>query len=71
MITVRRETIADETIDFLQSNENEEFFLYAQFWDPHLPYKRSDEEIERFLDETSLPPYPTEEQFERHSEWDA
>lgn len=42
------ETVADRALDFLVHHADEDFFLYAQFWDSHAPYKRSDEEIQRF-----------------------
>jgi len=65
----RAETVADRALTFLERNADDDFFLYAQFWDPHAPYNRSDEEEEAFAD-TSLPPYPTEEQIADHQDWD-
>lgn len=68
--TPRAETVADEAIRFLDAHDSEEFFLYAQFWDPHGPYNRSEVEVERFRD-GPVPPYPTAEQLSEHRTWDA
>ena len=68
--TPRAETVVDEAIDFIDSLDAEEFFLYTQFWDPHGPYNRSDNEIEEFRG-CSLPPYPTAEQISEQRTWDA
>ena len=68
--TPRAEMVADIATDFLDENADGDFFLYAQFWDPHAPCKRSDDEIDEFED-TPLPPYPTEEMIDEHTEWDA
>lgn len=57
--TVRGETVADHVTEFIRNTGDEEFFLYAQFWDPHGPYNRSADEVQRF-DDVSPPPYPTE-----------
>jgi arylsulfatase A-like enzyme len=67
--TVRAETVADMTIDLLPEDNSSGFLLYSQFWDPHGPLLRPDEEVERFSD-ISLPPYPTDEQITAHQEWD-
>lgn len=48
---------------------DDDWFLYAQFWEPHLPYTRPDEEVARFAD-TPVPEYPTEDQIESHHDWD-
>ncbi|QLH78448.1 sulfatase-like hydrolase/transferase [Halosimplex rubrum] len=48
----------------------DDLFQYVQYWDPHGPYRRSDEEVERFS-EYPTPPYPTAEQIEEHRTWDA
>jgi arylsulfatase A-like enzyme len=68
--TPRAETVADLALDFVRDNAGEPFFLYAQFWDPHAPYNRSEAEIEPFRD-GPLPPHPTAEQIEAHQSWDA
>ncbi|KZN23311.1 hypothetical protein A4G99_14865 [Haladaptatus sp. R4] len=68
--TPRAETVADEAIDFIVNLDAEEFFLYAQFWDPHGPYNRSESEIEEFRG-CPLPPHPTAEQIAEHRTWDA
>lgn len=70
MQTPRAETIADLGIEFISQNKDDDFFLYTQFWDPHTPYNRNEEEIERFRG-TPLPPYPTEDQLQSHQEWNA
>ena len=67
--TPRAETVTDIAIEELESVDGDSFFLYAQYWDPHAPYNRSEDEIDRFRD-TPLPPYPTEEQLADHREWD-
>jgi arylsulfatase A-like enzyme len=68
--TPRAETVADLALSFVEDNADEPFFLYTQFWDPHAPYNRADEEIEPFRD-GSLPARPTAEQIEAHQSWDA
>lgn len=70
MQTPRAETVVDLAIDFIEQNTETDFFLYSQFWDPHAPYNRTDEEIERFRDNT-LPTHPTAESIETHRDWDA
>jgi len=67
--TPRAEVVTDEAIAALSANETDDIFLYAQYWDPHAPYNRSEEEIERFRD-VELPPYPTADQLEEHQTWD-
>jgi arylsulfatase A-like enzyme len=67
--TPRAETVTDLAIDALDGRDAAEWFLYAQYWDPHAPYNRSDEEIERFRD-VDMPPHPTEDQVTAHQEWD-
>lgn len=68
--TPRAETVIDEAITALERQDDEEFFLYLQMWDPHAPYKRSDEEIDQFRD-VKLPKYPTAAQIKNHQSWDA
>jgi len=58
--TPRAETVADRALDCLDRHGDEDFFLYAQFWDPHTPYNRSEDEIDRF--DPPRPAYPTDEQ---------
>lgn len=68
--SVRGETVADAAIDALNERADDDFFLYVQFWDPHGPYQRADEEVEQFRDGPT-PPYPTEEHIREHLTWDA
>lgn len=68
--TPRAGTVADRAIESLEAIDDEDFFAYVQFWDPHVPYNRSEEEVDRFRTETPLPPYPTAEQIAAHNEWD-
>ncbi|MFB6135620.1 MAG: sulfatase [Halobacteriaceae archaeon] len=65
----RAEVVADRALEVVDRNADEDFYLQVQFWDPHGQYHRTDGEVERFRDETPLPPYPTEEQLDRHAEW--
>ncbi|MEF8781214.1 MAG: sulfatase [Haloferacaceae archaeon] len=67
--TPRAEAVTDETIAALESHDGSEFFAYAQYWDPHAPYNRSQEEIDRFRD-VDLPPHPTAEGLAEHRRWD-
>ena len=67
--TPRASEVVDRSIDALDRTDDD-FFLYAQFWDPHAPYNRSDEEIDRFRD-GDLPPHPTADQLAEHRTWDA
>lgn len=70
--TPRAEDVANLAIDVLEGIDvtEEPFFLYAQFWDPHEPYNRTESEIEPFRDETPMPPHPTATQIENHQDWD-
>jgi len=65
--TPRAEHVSDIGLSVLEDMDDE-FFLYLQYWDPHIPYYRSEEEIDRFRD-PPLPPYPTEEQIEDENHW--
>jgi len=67
--TVRGERVADRAIERLEAMADDDFVLYAQFWDPHTPYNRDDDEVEQFRD-GPLPPYPTQEQIDDHGAWD-
>ena len=68
--TPRAGAVTDEAISALEANADEEaFFLYAQYWDPHAPYNREEEAIDRFRD-VDLPPYPTVDQIADHQTWD-
>jgi arylsulfatase A-like enzyme len=69
--TPRAGTVANLAIDFIKRHQETDFFLYTQFWDPHEPYNRTEEEIEEFRGETPLPPYPTADQISTHRDWDA
>jgi arylsulfatase A-like enzyme len=57
-------------IEVIDDRAGEEFLHYTQFWDPHDPYNRTDEQVDRFRD-GPLPPYPTEEQIADHQDWNA
>ncbi len=65
--SVEAEEVVDIGLDFLKDAE-EEFFLYLQFWDPHMPMQRPGEEVEKFED-LEIPEYPTEEQIKDHQDW--
>jgi arylsulfatase A-like enzyme len=67
---IQGEYIIDRTFDIIKRIREDEVFLYVQFWDPHAPYNRTDEEVEPFR-QVELPPYPTAEDIDRHREWDA
>jgi arylsulfatase A-like enzyme len=67
--TPRASAVVDRSIDALDRTDDD-FFLYAQFWDPHAPYNRSEEEIDRFRG-GDPPPYPTADQLAEHRTWDA
>lgn len=66
--TVRGEKVADQALEIINSKQDN-FFLYIQFWDPHIPCKRSENEIESFLD-SELPDYLTKARFYEHLEKD-
>jgi arylsulfatase A-like enzyme len=68
--TPRAETIVDLSLNIINQNLDDDFFMYVQFWDPHMPYNRSESEIDRFQ-RINLPKYPTNDQIESHIEWDA
>lgn len=63
--TVKAEEVADHSTGLIKENSEEDFLLYSQFWDTHVPYNSG----EKFK-EAKLPAYPTEEQIEEHREWD-
>jgi len=70
--TPRAETVTDlavEALDDVDRRGDGDGLLYVQYWDPHAPYNRTDEEVERFRG-GDLPPFPTAEQIETHREWD-
>lgn len=66
----RGEDVTRLATDALDRHGDDEFFQYVQYWDPHGPYRRTDEQVERFRD-GPVPPYPTAEQIEEHLTWDA
>ncbi len=68
--TVRAEHVVDEAIDVLDSRDGDEFVLYIQLWDPHSPYNRPQDEVDRFRD-GPLPTHPTAEAIDTHREWNA
>lgn len=66
----RGEDVTGLASNVIQNHSDEEFFLYSQYWDPHGPYRRTDAEVERFRGYPA-PPYPTDEQIDKHLTWDA
>ncbi|WP_276257391.1 sulfatase [Haloglomus litoreum] len=67
-MTPQAEDVVDTARDVLERNDDP-VFCYAQFWEPHLPYTRPDEEVAGFAD-TPMPPYPTEDDIAAHHEWE-
>ena len=65
---VEAEEVTEIGLDFLEDTEDD-FFLYLQFWDPHMPMQRPEEEVEKFED-MDIPEYPTEDQIENHQDWE-
>jgi arylsulfatase A-like enzyme len=66
--SVEAEEVVDHGLKFLEDSDSE-FFLYLQFWDPHVPMQRPEEEVEEFKD-MDIPDYPTEKQIEKHQSWE-
>lgn len=66
--SVNADEVTEISLDFLERTE-EDFFLYTQFWDPHVPMQRPDKEVEKF-EEMEIPEHPTEEQIKEHQDWD-
>lgn len=66
--TVDAEEVADISLDFLERTD-EDFMLYMQFWDPHVPLRRPEKEVEKFED-AEIPEKPTEEQIKKHQDWE-
>jgi arylsulfatase A-like enzyme len=66
--TARGESVVDTAIALL--GPDTEQFLYVQLWDPHEPYKRTDDQIEPFQDGLEHE-YSTAEKIEEQLEWDA
>lgn len=67
---IEAEYVIERALDALERNSGDDLYLYVQMWDPHAPYNRTDEEIERFRS-VDLPPYPTQDDLDHHQEWDA
>ena len=67
--TARGEDVTDAAMSFLDRHTESDLFLYAQYWDPHGPYKRTDQEIEEFHGDLQHP-YPTAEQISEHRSWE-
>lgn len=67
--TVRGERVTDRAREFVGRNQDSEFFLYVQYWDPHGPYNRTDAERARF-DDTVPHPVPSRERLSTHTTWD-
>jgi arylsulfatase A-like enzyme len=61
--TPRAETVADRALSWLDRVESSAWLLYVQFWDPHTPYNRTDEETAQF--DPPRPPHPTDEAIAR------
>lgn len=68
--TPRAEDVTDRALDVLDRHDDEDVFLYTQYWDPHAPYNRSEAEVAAF-ENPPLPPHPTEDQIADHQDWDA
>lgn len=66
--SVEAEDVADHGLEFLE-NSGDEFMLYLQFWDPHMPMQRPEDEVEEFED-MDIPEHPTDEQIEEHQSWE-
>lgn len=66
--TVRGARVARKAADIVAARASADFLLYAQYWDPHGPYNRSTEEVDRFRGVEH--PYPTEDQIQDHQSWD-
>lgn len=66
--SVEAEEVVDIGLDFLEDAQDD-FFLYLQFWDPHMSMQCPEEEVEKFED-MSIPKYPTDEDIEEHQDWD-
>ena len=64
---VEAEEVTEHGLDFLEDS-GEDFMLYLQYWDPHMPMQRPEEEVEEFED-MEIPEYPTEEQIKEHQSW--
>ena len=66
--SVKAEEVTEIGLDFLEDSK-EDFFLYLQFWDPHVPMQRPEKEVKNFED-MKIPEYPTEEQIKNHQDWE-
>lgn len=66
--SVPAEEVTEISLEFLERTD-EDFFLYAQFWDPHMPMQRPEDEVEKFED-MDIPENPTGEQIEDHQSWE-
>lgn len=53
--TVDGEKVREKALNWLEDSSKEDFFLYIQFWDPHVPCMREEKEIEQIDDQ--LPEY--------------
>ena len=68
--TPRAATVVDDAIDTFERHDGDDLFAYVQFWDPHAPYLRSDDEVREF-EPVSMPTHPTQDQLADHRNWDA
>ncbi|SEO21012.1 Arylsulfatase A [Halogranum amylolyticum] len=68
--TPRAADVADLAIDALREHATDDTFVYAQFWDPHTPYKQPGLDDAEGSAEYPLPPHPTAETIEEHQTWD-
>lgn len=53
--TVDGKKVREKALNWLSANKDTDFFLYIQFWDPHVPCMRDEEEVKQMSDE--LPTY--------------
>jgi len=55
-------------LPWLKANARKDnWFLHVQYWDPHRPYKVSDEQMRKFYDQP-MPPWPDAAAVEEHQE---
>jgi arylsulfatase A-like enzyme len=65
--TPRAEAVVDRAVEALDRHDPD--YLYVQPRDPHTPYSRPADEVDRFVD--APPPHPTAEAIRDHRTWDA
>ena len=50
MQRIKAEEVNNLALPWIERHTDSEWFLHVQYWDPHTPYQRTDEEADKFFD---------------------